>query len=224
MYTGLAFIGLLALAIVLFVLRKSKAGRMIWIALIVLPPLAAILFCLCPPKGPMVVFARGHGLDFHLFESVSEYQMRGWFSSLFNIQEPDTNYAPSDEQYVNANWDGKYLYVDGWCGVCGKPYAPPGTFVLAILPKGFAYTRHLAHPRYHHMSRPVYITRWEVLEMVLPYVLSFSLFLVVAGWIGRKIKSAAERLLTVPQGCCIKCGYNLTGNESGVCPECGCEV
>jgi hypothetical protein len=22
-------------------------------------------------------------------------------------------------------------------------------------------------------------------------------------------------------GTCIKCGYNLSGNESGVCPECG---
>ena len=22
-------------------------------------------------------------------------------------------------------------------------------------------------------------------------------------------------------GCCINCGYNLTGNVSGVCPECG---
>lgn len=24
-----------------------------------------------------------------------------------------------------------------------------------------------------------------------------------------------------PPGCCIACGYNLTGNLSGVCPECG---
>lgn len=23
------------------------------------------------------------------------------------------------------------------------------------------------------------------------------------------------------KGLCLKCGYNLTGNESGVCPECG---
>jgi len=26
------------------------------------------------------------------------------------------------------------------------------------------------------------------------------------------------------QGGCKKCGYNLTGNESGVCPECGTEI
>ncbi len=27
-----------------------------------------------------------------------------------------------------------------------------------------------------------------------------------------------------PTGSCVKCGYDLTGNESGVCPECGTEV
>jgi len=26
----------------------------------------------------------------------------------------------------------------------------------------------------------------------------------------------------LPSGHCRKCGYNLTGNVSGVCPECGC--
>ena len=25
----------------------------------------------------------------------------------------------------------------------------------------------------------------------------------------------------VPEGCCLACGYNLTGNVSGRCPECG---
>lgn len=26
------------------------------------------------------------------------------------------------------------------------------------------------------------------------------------------------------EGCCLECGYDLTGNESGVCPECGTEI
>ncbi len=25
----------------------------------------------------------------------------------------------------------------------------------------------------------------------------------------------------IPRGHCLKCGYNLTDNESGICPECG---
>jgi hypothetical protein len=31
----------------------------------------------------------------------------------------------------------------------------------------------------------------------------------------------ARRRLTRRSGDCLKCGYNLTGNTSGVCPECG---
>jgi hypothetical protein len=26
------------------------------------------------------------------------------------------------------------------------------------------------------------------------------------------------------KGPCVKCGYNLTGNESGICPECGTRI
>ena len=28
----------------------------------------------------------------------------------------------------------------------------------------------------------------------------------------------------IPQGHCPRCGYNLTGNVSGICPECGEKV
>jgi hypothetical protein len=34
----------------------------------------------------------------------------------------------------------------------------------------------------------------------------------------RRVYSLSRR---VPSPNCPKCGYNLTGNESGVCPECG---
>ena len=37
--------------------------------------------------------------------------------------------------------DDPWLFVDGVCGACGKPNAPPNTFVLAVLPHGFAVTR-----------------------------------------------------------------------------------
>ncbi len=33
-----------------------------------------------------------------------------------------------------------------------------------------------------------------------------------------------RKQLPYPPGCCKTCGYNLTGNVSGVCPECGIEV
>jgi len=31
----------------------------------------------------------------------------------------------------------------------------------------------------------------------------------------------ADRPAVIPPGHCRKCGYDLTGNISGVCPECG---
>ncbi len=33
-----------------------------------------------------------------------------------------------------------------------------------------------------------------------------------------------DTLRDVPRGVCAGCGYDLTGNESGVCPECGTSV
>ena len=46
--------------------------------------------------------------------------------------------------------------------------------------------------------------------------------LVVGSWIAlpfvsRRLKRRRRR----KRGLCVKCGYDLTGNESGVCPECG---
>ncbi|GJM25902.1 MAG: hypothetical protein DHS20C16_23170 [Phycisphaerae bacterium] len=32
------------------------------------------------------------------------------------------------------------------------------------------------------------------------------------------------RMDHLPEGQCLNCGYNLTGNASGTCPECGTPV
>jgi hypothetical protein len=38
------------------------------------------------------------------------------------------------------------------------------------------------------------------------------------------IRGPLRRRRRPRKGLCIKCGYDLTGNESGICPECGTEV
>ena len=38
------------------------------------------------------------------------------------------------------------------------------------------------------------------------------------------IRGPARRYVFRRKGLCLRCGYNLTGNVSGVCPECGAEV
>ncbi len=40
----------------------------------------------------------------------------------------------------------------------------------------------------------------------------------------RKLFGTAEVRRRFRSGSCIECGYNPTGNVSGVCPECGTEV
>ena len=45
------------------------------------------------------------------------------------------------------------------------------------------------------------------------------------GYIGGRIVGArAARRAKLMQGLCSACGYNLTGNTSGICPECGTKV
>jgi len=53
---------------------------------------------------------------------------------------------------------------------------------------------------------------------VIPLVWPFLLFAAVSLLCGRTAMRASRR---VRAGRCVRCSYNLTGNTSGVCPECG---
>lgn len=52
-------------------------------------------------------------------------------------------------------------------------------------------------------------------------------YIVIPLWIPFVVVCAPTLLLwwrdrsRIPPGCCHNCGYDLTGNVSGVCPECG---
>jgi len=54
-----------------------------------------------------------------------------------------------------------------------------------------------------------------VMEVTVPLWIPLALVGVPTIWLGRR----ERRLARV--GCCAACGYNLTGNTSGRCPECG---
>jgi hypothetical protein len=57
-------------------------------------------------------------------------------------------------------------------------------------------------------------SHWTVMMItgVLPTLCAFSVFLC-----RMRAKHARE-------SDCVACGYNLTGNTSGICPECGCAI
>ena len=54
--------------------------------------------------------------------------------------------------------------------------------------------------------------------LVLPLLLLLSYPLL---WRRRARRQLRERLVTLGIAVCLKCGYNLKGNVSGRCPECG---
>ena len=59
--------------------------------------------------------------------------------------------------------------------------------------------------------------RGRVAGVVVPIWMIFATLALVTGilwWLDRRI----------PPGHCQKCGYDLTGNVSGRCPECGADV
>jgi hypothetical protein len=94
----------------------------------------------------------------------------------------------------------------------------------------------IASPRHHASSLPA-------VTMHFDFGVSFSTW-VLAGWRTRNlyvplwlmcllfaayptiafIRGPVRRYRRRRKGLCIRCGYDLTGNVSGTCPECGTEV
>jgi hypothetical protein len=57
-------------------------------------------------------------------------------------------------------------------------------------------------------------TRWGFVLIVL----AAAVDLVISAFWNRKSRQRAHR---VARGLCVRCGYNLHGNASMICPECG---
>jgi len=65
-------------------------------------------------------------------------------------------------------------------------------------------------------------SNWSLVLIFMLYLIGFGL----AIWYTRRDIRRRLRTQLAKKGIpvCIPCGYNLTGNESGVCPECGTEI
>ena len=60
--------------------------------------------------------------------------------------------------------------------------------------------------------REVSVYLWLVMIVCAP----FPLIVIIRTWLRFRNRRR--------EGLCLSCGYDLTGNESGVCPECGTVV
>lgn len=65
-------------------------------------------------------------------------------------------------------------------------------------------------------KHPAPYTRWDVTIYVRPTIAILAAYPTFAF-----IHGSVRRRLRLRRGLCIKCGYDLTGNVSGACPECG---
>ena len=71
----------------------------------------------------------------------------------------------------------------------------------------------------------------EVVALVLPSAVPDAVYVAVMDGLAVGVLAlpgvvvavliASRRPCAPDPGCCCRCGYDLTGNESGVCPECG---
>ena len=191
--TAAVFIGIKAILLRLTVV--------VGLALIIALP------CLYPFKQPRIVFAWGYADGLHLFQQLNDSQSF-WTALLLK--------GMTYRDLSHNSWDGQRLYVSGRCLACGKPYAPRGAFVLAILPDGFAYSTQESPARLSHLSVPIHISRVRI--MLLAFLTGATLAFL--GLLIRCARMWGRRRWLVAPGHCGECGYNLTGNISGVCPEC----
>jgi hypothetical protein len=140
--------------------------RVLSCGLVALPLIVWILI-LCLAPRPLIIFARGFDSGPYLLMPVRQrplppplpppdeigsvaFWLRGTFQFLEHVADPQPDWSI-------RNWTGEELYVDGCCIVCGKPWAPRGSFVLAMLPAGPAYFKHDGDKKHEHMSGPNYL-------------------------------------------------------------------
>ena len=71
----------------------------------------------------------------------------------------------------------------------------------------------------HKSGGPIALLFVAFSAMIILLLVSMGpvLGLVIATWMMR----VADRRMKIPIGQCQQCGYDLTGNVSGRCPECG---
>jgi len=129
----------------------------------------------------------------------------GYFNQRLTPDEKQTASGLDREMRARVGWHGNFrpMCIEPWWGftlVGGSEYASRS---FALAPIGARVTSQT----YRVVGVPIWL-----------------LAVVMAGvWVGQ-LRVVMSRGRRTKPGCCTTCGYDLTGNVSGVCPECGGEV
>ena len=114
-----------------------------------------------------------------------------------------------------GTWDNISLTCsNGSIGVVKSDVYPPLTFggYLRFRRVSKWDWRFALWPRYKRGTNT--LSRYRTF-LFLPFWIPMMLSALISLSFYRRVKRRSQR------GFCIKCDYNLTGNTSGVCPECG---
>ena len=124
------------------------------------------------------------------------------------FQRVDLTLVPMQQTEADRKESHWVLFIHG--GGLNIEYGP-----TTWLTSPTQYFAHFAGWGYAHHStanqgyRGLLIPHWGLLLLFATYpTLAF-------------IRGPLRRWRRKKRGLCLKCGYDLTGNESGVCPECG---
>ncbi|UCE58113.1 MAG: hypothetical protein JSU63_11770 [Phycisphaerales bacterium] len=115
--------------------------------------------------------------------------------------------APDDTWYLGLYVEDSRLHIQhtqdaGRQTATAKPEVSVGPIL------GFCYERFYMWGNFYHVTVPM----WAV-------VLALAVHPTIAFIRGPLLRRRRRR-----KGLCIVCGYDLTGNVSGVCSECGTEI
>jgi len=114
---------------------------------------------------------------------------------------------------VEPKWSYEHIFVELECGLMTVWFTWSGDWGFWE-PRGYTAT---LPSRYHYFVAPdfdgyfLYVPYWLVLSVSTPI------------WLTLRRKHQIP-LRWKAEGKCVGCGYDLTGNTTGVCPECNAKA
>ena len=151
--------------------------------------------------------------------------MGAWVATSF----VGVKYYVTDDTAANAGWGMvRITWGDSWL----NSYIPPNSFLTGYFSGGYPDDRWVIRKQYA-FGWLGFAREWHRGPLPLGTAGSgpehLPGFINIPFWLALLVTAIPTTILwrldrRPREGHCLRCGYNLTGNESGVCPECSTPV